>query len=77
MNCVICKSGQTRPGSTTLTLQRGPTMVVFKSVPGEICDNCGEAYISAETSAQVLSDAEQRAQGGVELEVHHFAAPGV
>lgn len=74
MNCVICKNGQTAPGSTTLTLTRGAATVVFKRVPAEVCDNCGEAYVSAETTAQVLADAESLAGRGVELEVHQFAS---
>jgi hypothetical protein len=30
MNCVICKSGDTRPGTVTVTLQRGPPPTEFR-----------------------------------------------
>ncbi|MCA9913998.1 MAG: type II toxin-antitoxin system MqsA family antitoxin, partial [Anaerolineae bacterium] len=33
MKCVICKQGDTRPGTVTVTLERGGTTLVFKNVP--------------------------------------------
>jgi YgiT-type zinc finger domain-containing protein len=41
--CPICKHGQMRPGTVSVTLDRpnGPT-VVFKGVPALVCDNCGQ-----------------------------------
>lgn len=42
MKCVICKTGETRSGTTTVTLSRGETTVVIKNVPAEVCDTCGE-----------------------------------
>ena len=32
MKCVVCKKGETKPGKTTLTLERDGTTLVFKSV---------------------------------------------
>ena len=37
MQCTICKTGQTHPGTTTVTLQRDNTVVVIRDVPAEIC----------------------------------------
>ncbi len=42
MKCAICKQGETQPGKATVTLERCGSVVVFKSVPTEICSNCGE-----------------------------------
>lgn len=39
MKCVICKHGETRPGKTTVTLERGGATIVVKGVPAWICDN--------------------------------------
>jgi len=50
MKCVVCKHGETRPGSTTLTLERHGGTLVVKGVPARICDNCGEAYVEEETT---------------------------
>jgi YgiT-type zinc finger domain-containing protein len=74
MKCVICKSGETRPGKTTVTLERENLTLVFKGVPAEVCQNCGEAYVSAELSRQLLTSAEVAARAGVEVEVREFAA---
>ena len=46
MKCTLCRQGETKPGLTTVTLERGPTIVVIKQVPAEICDICGEYYLS-------------------------------
>ena len=42
MKCVVCKSGETHEGTTTVTLERDGLTLVMKEVPAEICDNCGE-----------------------------------
>ena len=74
MKCVICKQGQTHSGMTTVTLARGSTTVVIKDVPAEICENCGEYYLSEEVTEKVQDMAEQAVQHGAELEVLHYAA---
>ncbi|MGZ3610756.1 MAG: type II toxin-antitoxin system MqsA family antitoxin, partial [Ktedonobacteraceae bacterium] len=54
MRCVICKQGETQPGTTTMTLERDSTTVVFKNVPAEVCQICGEAYLDAATTRHLL-----------------------
>ena len=56
MKCTICKTGHTHPGITTVTLQRDNTAVVIRDVPAEICEDCGESYLS-EPIARVLPKA--------------------
>jgi YgiT-type zinc finger domain-containing protein len=74
MNCVICRNGTTRSGTVTVTLQRGDTTVILKQVPADICDNCGEYYLSCEVTAQVLTRAESAVKSGAEVEILRFAA---
>jgi YgiT-type zinc finger domain-containing protein len=74
MDCVICKNGTTRPGHVTVTVQRGNTTVILKNVPAELCENCGEYYLSSDITAQVLLRAEQAVLSGAEIEVLRFAA---
>lgn len=74
MQCVICKLGETQPGTVTVTLERGQTTLIFKQVPAQVCENCGEAYIDDETTAQLLTLAEAAVQAGVQVEVRAFAA---
>jgi YgiT-type zinc finger domain-containing protein len=45
MTCVICKSGETQPGTATVTLEREGATVVIKRVPARVCKNCGEEYV--------------------------------
>ena len=46
MNCVVCKKGTTKPGKTTITLEKDGATLVFKSVPANVCNICGEAYVN-------------------------------
>lgn len=74
MNCVICKTGELNHGEATVTLQRGDTMVIIKGVPAEICDNCGEYYLSEEMTQRVLELAEMAVHKGAEVEILRWAA---
>jgi YgiT-type zinc finger domain-containing protein len=74
MNCVICKKGETQPGTTTMTLEHGATTVVFKNVPADVCQICGEAYLDAETTKHLLQIVEEAARMGVQVDVRSYAA---
>ena len=73
-NCVICRHGSTRPGDATVTLQRGETVVVVKGVPADICENCGEYYLSAAVSEKVMAKAEAAVENGAEVEIIRYVA---
>lgn len=74
MKCALCKNGETRSGLVTVTLQRGETTVILKAVPAEVCENCGEYFLSAEVTDIVLQRAELAAKNGAEVEILRFAA---
>jgi hypothetical protein len=57
-----------------VTLQRGETTVILKGVPAEICENCGEYYLSDDMTSQVLERAEAAVKSGAEVEILRFAA---
>lgn len=44
MICATCKTGETQPGTATVTLKRDGPTVVIKGVPARLCKNCGEEY---------------------------------
>lgn len=73
MKCVICQHGKTKPGLVTVTLERDVCIIVLKKVPAEICDNCGEYYLSDAVTEQVLEKAELAVNNGAELEIIRFA----
>jgi len=73
MKCVICKAGETRPGKTTVTLERGGTTLVVKGVPASICANCGEEYVDEEATARILRSAEEAVRARVQVDVREYA----
>lgn len=74
MKCVVCKTGQTKPGVATVTMVRASTTVVFRDVPAEVCENCGEEYVSESITSQLLERAEVAVDLGVEVDVRHYVA---
>jgi len=48
--------------------------VVIKDVPAEICENCGEYYLTEEMTAKVMEMAEGAVRHNAEIEVLRFAA---
>lgn len=77
MRCAVCKHGETRPGYTTVTLERGGGALVVRKVPAEICENCGEAYVSAGVTRSLLASARETLRAGVEVDIREFAATSV
>ena len=74
MKCTICKTGHTHPGFTTVTPQRDNTVVVIRDVPADICEDCGEYYLSEAIARRVYADAEETARRNVEVEIQRYAA---
>ncbi|MDH4084759.1 MAG: type II toxin-antitoxin system MqsA family antitoxin [Nitrospira sp.] len=74
MKCVICKTGQTKPGKATVTLERQETTLVIKNVPAEVCTNCGEEYVDDKAASRLLKTAEDVAQRGVLVDVRSYEA---
>ena len=74
MKCLICKGGETQAGLVTVTLEREGTTVVLKGVPADVCDNCGEYYLSETVTGAVLALAEDAVKRRTELEVLRYAA---
>ncbi len=74
MQCVICKHGQTQVGLVTVTLERDNSIVIIKQVPADVCDNCGEYYLSDKIAEQVLQRAETAINNGAEVEIIRYAA---
>ncbi|MDD5057217.1 MAG: type II toxin-antitoxin system MqsA family antitoxin [Sideroxydans sp.] len=74
MKCPICKHGNTHAGIASITLEREGSTMVFKRVPAEICENCGEVYHDAKVTRLLLQQADQAAKGGVEIDVRRYAA---
>ncbi len=74
MKCVVCKLGETRPGVTTIVLQREGATVVINGVPADVCENCGEEYVDEKVADSVLASAQASARAGVRVEIRDYVA---
>ena len=74
MKCVICKYGETEPGTTTVALTRDDTTIVIRDVPAQICTTCGEEYVDAETGRRLSQIAEKAVSEGVQVDVRRYQA---
>jgi len=74
MKCAICKYGICVPGTITVTLERGSTIVVIRQVPAQVCNTCGEEYVSEDIADAVLNIAEQDAWMGVLVDIREYQA---
>ena len=69
---MICKHGETKEGTTTVTLEKGNSTIVFKEVPAQICDNCGEKYLDESTTKELLKKARDIIKNGVEVDIRKY-----
>jgi YgiT-type zinc finger domain-containing protein len=74
LNCVLCRQGEMRRGKTTVTLEKGRTTVVFKSVPAYVCDTCGDYEVTEKVADQLLKRTQAAVKNGAEVEILQFAA---
>ncbi len=69
MICLICKQGAAEPGCATVTLQRDDCMAIVKGVPADLCEDCGESYVSEKVTRELLRRAEVPARNGMGVEI--------
>jgi YgiT-type zinc finger domain-containing protein len=74
IKCVICRGGETSPGTATVPLEREGMTLVIQGVPAMVCANCDEGYVDEDTSARLLKTAEEAAQAGVLVDVREYIA---
>lgn len=74
MDCVICKNGITNPGEVDVVLQRNECTIIIKNVPADVCENCGEYYLSEDVTGKILERAEDAVTKGAEVEILKYAA---
>jgi len=76
MKCVICKNGETKEGTTTVTFDREGITIVVKDVPAQVCMNCGEAYVDEKVAHDLLTGAEKMAESGAQVDIRKYV-PGM
>jgi len=61
--CPLC-GGEKKPGKTTYSVDLKDGVVVVRDVPAQICSQCGEEWIDAQTAhvlEQIVHKARKRA----------------
>ena len=74
MKCIVCKTGTVSSGTTTLSIDNGTTVVVIRNVPAQICSNCGEEYIDADTMKEIETLVDSAQKAGLNIAVQQFHA---
>ena len=74
MKCPICRTGDTRPGPATVTLEREGLTLVVRGVPARVCENCGEEYVDEREAGRLLEAAEDALRAGVKVDVREYVA---
>ena len=74
MKCAICRNGETSDGRISVLLEKEETTLVFKNVPAQICENCGEEYLTSATNNDLLKKAKEAVARGVDFEMLRYAA---
>ena len=60
--CPLC-GGAKSPGTTTYSVDTGEGIVVVRAVPAQICSQCGEEWIAAQTAhvlEEIVNEAKKR-----------------
>ena len=73
MKCILCKQAETRPDTTSVTLERDGFRLVVKNVPAQVCPNCGEAYTDEAAAVRLLAAAEKLTDSGALTDVREYA----
>ena len=74
MKCVICKHGELKPGITSVLFEKNGTTVVIKSVPVDMCDNCGETYVSDSIAEKIMALVESVEKQGIIVDIRNFSS---
>jgi YgiT-type zinc finger domain-containing protein len=72
VKCVVCRNGDTRPGTITFTVERGGAILVVRGVPARICENCGEEYLEDRDVARLGEFADETAKPGLQVEIRDY-----
>lgn len=73
-DCPVCKNGELKPGTATVTLERGESLIIFRKVPADVCENCGAYFLNEKTSAELLDRANEAIEKGTVLEILKLSA---
>ncbi len=74
MICLMCKTGETKPGMVTHSFQKGATIVIVKDIPAQVCGQCGEPYFDGDVAKVIENLVNDAVRKGAEVEILRYAA---
>lgn len=74
IDCSVCGNGRRGPGTTTVTLTRDDKTIVFRHVPAEVCDNCGDDRIDVDVARRLEQLAKATFATGTRYDVVEYKA---
>ena len=67
-SCPLC-GGQKEKGTTTYSVDNGQSLIVVRSVPAMICQQCGEEWIDHETAQALERIVDEGRQKNAQVEI--------
>ena len=74
MKCAICKNGYTNIGHSTIAFDNDSSVIVFQKVPTEICDNCGEEYVTSKINSALVNLSIKEFSKGISFELLNYSS---
>jgi len=71
--CPLC-GGQIQDGSTTFTVDYRDGLLIARNVPAQVCEQCGEAWITDESALRLESLLQEAKVARRQLEIVDMAA---
>ena len=59
-------------GNNNNYFRKRNSTIVFKDVPANICDNCGEKYVNDNITKDLLKKANELIKNGMEVDIRKF-----
>ena len=71
--CTTCKNGTMHKDATTVTFDKDNVVIVFRNVPAEVCDMCGDYIIEGSIAAKLLKTAKEERAKGHEISILNYS----
>lgn len=71
MNCAVCSAGLQK-GFTNHVVNLDKQIIIIKSVPANICRQCGESFIDHQTAKNLERILEEPKKSGAEITIINY-----
>lgn len=72
MVCSMCGDEDTHTERVTVTIQRDATTLVVRNVPADVCDNCGEQFITGATHLVLERMLAEAVAAHADVQISHY-----